>query len=89
MLNDKKLPNDYYAEVLAIAIHILNISPLKDVKNIIPYEAWLHRKPNVNYLKVFGCITYALMDENDRGKMHRKSEKCIFIGHSNESTIYR
>ena len=41
------------------------------------------KKPNVSHLTVFGCISYALIDENDRGKMDKKSEKCIFIGYSN------
>ena len=86
MLDDKKLPNDYWAEAVAVVGHILNISPIKAMKNITPYEAWFHRKPNVSHLKVFGCISYALIDENDRDKMDEKSEKCIFMGYSNERT---
>ena len=49
MLNDKTLSNDYSEKVVAVAIHILNISPTKAVRNITPYEAWFHRKPNVNH----------------------------------------
>ena len=56
MLNDKTLPNDYRAEDVAIVVHILNISSTKVVRNITPYEVWFHRKPNVRYLKLFGCI---------------------------------
>ena len=36
MLNDKKLPNDYWEEAVVVAIHILNISPTKAVRNITP-----------------------------------------------------
>ena len=43
MLNDKKLLNDYWAEAVAIAVHILNISPTKGVRIITSYEAWFHR----------------------------------------------
>ena len=43
MLNDKKLLNDYWAEAVAISVHILNISPTKAVRIITPYEAWFHR----------------------------------------------
>ena len=43
MLNDKKLLNDYLAEAVAIAVHILNISPTKAVRIITSYEAWFHR----------------------------------------------
>ena len=38
---------------------------------------------------MFGCLTYASIHENDIGKMDKKSEKCIFIGYSNESKKYQ
>ncbi|GKV51031.1 hypothetical protein SLEP1_g57708 [Rubroshorea leprosula] len=46
MLNEKKLPQTFWAEVVATTIHILNISPTKAVRNMTPYEAWWKRKPN-------------------------------------------
>ena len=55
VLNDEKVPNDYWAEVVAIGIHILNISPTKTMRNINPYEEWFSRKPNVSHSRVFGC----------------------------------
>ena len=64
-MNDKKLPNDYWAEVMVVDVHILNISPTMVVRNITPYKAWFHRKPNVIHLMVFGRIAYALIYEND------------------------
>ena len=88
MLDDKKLPNDYWVEVVVVVVHVLNISPTKAVRNITPYELWFQRKPNVSHLKVFGWITYALIDENVQGKMNYKSEKCNFICYSNEIKEY-
>ena len=55
------------------------------MKNITPYEAWFHRKTMVNHLKFFRCIPYVLINENNSGKMDKKSEKGVFIGYSNES----
>ena len=74
---------------MVVVVHILNISRTKVFQNITPYGAWFHRKPNVNHLKVLGCIAYVLIDENDRVKIDKMSEKCIFIGYSNESKGYR
>ncbi|GKV47717.1 hypothetical protein SLEP1_g54586 [Rubroshorea leprosula] len=82
MLNEKKLPQTFWAEAAATAVHILNISPTKAVRNMTPYEAWWKRKPNVSSLRVFGCISYAMIASNDRTKMDQKSEKCIFVGYS-------
>ena len=50
MLHDKKLPNDYQTEAVVAAIHILNISPTKAVRNFTPYEVWFCNKPNVSHL---------------------------------------
>ena len=89
MLNDEKLPNDYWAKAMAIAVHMLNISPTKVMRKITTYEAWFYRAPNVSHLKVFGCIAYGLIDESDQGRMDKKSEKCIFIGYSIERKGYQ
>ena len=38
MLNDKKLPNNYWAQVVVVAIHLLNISAAKAMRNITPMK---------------------------------------------------
>lgn len=89
MLNEKELPNSFWTEAVATAIHLLNISPTKAVRNQTPYEVWLGVNPNVSNLKVFGSIAYALIDSTDRTKLEKKSEKCIFVGYSAETKGYR
>ncbi|PKA46730.1 Retrovirus-related Pol polyprotein from transposon TNT 1-94 [Apostasia shenzhenica] len=89
MLHEKSLSNKFWAEAVATSVYLLNISPTKAVFNRTPYEAWWKRKPNVSNLKVFGCIAYALINANERGKMDKKSEKCIFVGYSDETKGYR
>ena len=50
-----------------------------------PYEAWFKRKPQVDHLKVFGCIAYYHVPSQNREKFDEKGDKFIFIGYSNES----
>ncbi|TXG53197.1 hypothetical protein EZV62_022366 [Acer yangbiense] len=64
-------------------------SPTKAVQNKTPYEAWHHQKPRVDFLKVFGCVAYALLPSQNREKLDQKGEKYIFIGYSDESKGYR
>jgi hypothetical protein len=45
MLKTKNLPKEFWAEVVATAIYILNLSSTKAVMNITPFEAWFGRKP--------------------------------------------
>lgn len=50
MLNEKQLPKEFWAEAVATAVHLLNISPTKAVRNMTPYEAWWKKKANVSNL---------------------------------------
>ena len=36
ILDDKKLPNDYWVEAVPIVVHILNISLTKAMRNVTP-----------------------------------------------------
>lgn len=89
LLQAKEMPNDFWAEAVTTAVYLLNISPTKAVPNQTPFEAWTGIKPRVSHLKVFGCISYALVDSNKRSKLDSKSEKCIFVGYSTQSKAYR
>ena len=48
----------------------------------VPQEAWSGMSFNVSHIKVFGCVAYAHVPKELRGKLDDKSEKCIFIGYS-------
>ena len=89
MLKGKGLPNTFWAEAVNTAVFILNRSPTKAVQNKTPYEAWYKEKPQVHFLKIFGCIAYALVPSEQREKFDEKGEKYIFIGYSDESKGYR
>ncbi|GKC32579.1 retrovirus-related pol polyprotein from transposon TNT 1-94, partial [Tanacetum coccineum] len=47
MLKQKGMPDSFWAEGVAAAVHILNISPTKAVWDQTPYEAWNGNKPLV------------------------------------------
>lgn len=89
MLKAKGLPNDFWAEGVATAVYLLNLSPTKAVQNQIPYEAWSGFKPWVSHLRIFGCIAYALVNSENRSKLDDKSIKCIFVGYCTHSKAYR
>ncbi|KAL4035058.1 hypothetical protein IC575_003732 [Cucumis melo] len=89
MLQMKGLLNDFWAEAVSISIYLLNISPTKAVMNKTPFEVWYGKKPNVSHLRVFCCISYALVPSQVRQKLDKKSEKCIFVGYCTQSKAYR
>ena len=79
MLQAKGLPNHFWAEAVVTSVHLLNLSPKKAVMNQTPFEAWRGKKPSVSYLRIFGCIAYALVNSQFRHKFDGKSEKCILL----------
>ena len=54
-----------------------------------PEEAWSGRKPNVEHLRIFGCIAYAHIPDEKRKKLDDKGVKCIFLGYSDVSKAYK
>jgi hypothetical protein len=89
MLNEKNLPNYFWAESVATTIYIMNRTPIAVVHGMTPEEKFTGKKPGVSHLRVFGCITYVHVPDEKRSKLDPKAEKCIFIGYSLEQKGYR
>jgi hypothetical protein len=45
-----------------------------------PHEVWTGKKPSLTHLRVFGCEAYVHIPKENRIKLDKKDEKCIFIG---------
>lgn len=58
MLEHRNVPKKFWAEVVYIAVYLLNWSPTQAVKKMTLEEAWFGRKPKISHLKVFGSIAY-------------------------------
>ena len=84
MLQTKGLNNSYWADSVATAVYILNRSPTSALHKMTPYKAWYEKKSNVNHFKVFGCLAYVRIPDQNRQKLDTKSESCIFVGYSEE-----
>jgi len=54
LLSKSGLSNGFWGEALLTACHILNQVSHKRNK-ATPYELWNKQKPNLNYLRVWGC----------------------------------
>jgi len=89
MLNEKNLPNYFWAETRAIAIYIMNRTPTTIVHGMTLEEKFTGKKPDVSHLRVFDYITHVHVPNEKKSKLDPKVEKCIFIGYSLEQKIYR
>ena len=81
LLADAHLPASFWGEALSCFLHVLNISPTSALKDKTPFEAFLHRKPSVEHLRVFGCRAYVHVQRDKRKGLQPKLEHCIFLGY--------
>jgi hypothetical protein len=54
ILSNSTLSLGLWMEALKIIEHIINCVPSKLVSKT-PYELWIGRKSNINYLHIWGC----------------------------------
>ena len=55
MLSNAELPNGFWAEALATAVHLINRSPNKALDEKVPEELWSKKRSSYKHLRVFGC----------------------------------
>lgn len=80
MMKAKKMP----AEVF-----ILNRAPTKALKGRTAYEVWHRRKPNIAFLRTFGCIGHVKNTKPFLGKLEDRSTPMVFLGYEGGSKAYR
>src|SRR5205814_544568 len=54
-----------------------------------PYEQIFGRKPNLSYMRPFGCICDTLIPSEIRNKLEQTSEKCRLTGHPDNMRGYK
>jgi hypothetical protein len=89
VLNEKNLPNYFWAEAIAIIVYIMNQTPTIVVDGMTLEEKFTGKKPYVSHLRVFGYIAYVHVLDEKKSKLDPKAKKCIFIGYSLEQKGYR
>ena len=89
MLQSKGFNLNFWAEAINCANYIVNRTPTKVLKNITLEEAWSSIKPDVSHFRVFGSEAWAHIPDEKHKALEPKSEKCIFVGYSEDVKGYR
>src|SRR5271156_4607481 len=82
LLVQAKLPASFWALAAATYVHTRNRSPTSALNGETPYFYWKNKKPDVSYLRVFGCLAYVLIHKNHRKALEPHSKRCIFVGYA-------
>ncbi|KAJ9557023.1 hypothetical protein OSB04_011637 [Centaurea solstitialis] len=85
MMCHSSLPISFWGHALETAAHILNRAPTKSVEKT-PYELWKGKRPNISFLKIWGCEVYVKRPTSE--KLKPKSDKCFFVGYPKTTVGY-
>jgi hypothetical protein len=81
MLSGIGIGKEFWAEAVGTTCYLVNRSPSSVLGEKNPQEVWTGKEPSLTHLKVFGCDAYVHVLKENRSKLDKKAEKCIFIGY--------
>jgi hypothetical protein len=64
---------------VGIACYPVNKSTSSMLDDNTPQEVWNGEKHSLTHLKVFGCEAYVHVPKENKSKLDKKVENCIFI----------
>jgi len=88
ILVSSSLSDNMWGEAILTACFILNRVPHKKLF-LTPYELWKGYAPNLNYLKVWGCLAKVALPSHKCLNIDPKTLNAVFIGYAQYSAAYR
>ena len=85
------LPVGFWAAAVKTSVFLTHRSPATALQGMTPYEAYFGRKPNLGFLKVWGCGAAAYVPDELRTQTDwtsKSTNNCIFIGYSETENLY-
>ena len=80
LLKAKRVPGEFsWGEAVSTAMFILNRSSTKSVDGMTPFEAWHGRKPDVHYMRTFGCMVHVRETRPGPKKLDDRRKPMIFV----------
>ena len=74
---------------MTTVVFILNRAPTKALKGKTPFEAWHGQKPNVSFLRTFGCVGHMKNTKPHLDKLEDKSTSLVLLVYEEGSKVYR
>ncbi|GKE94844.1 zinc finger, CCHC-type containing protein, partial [Tanacetum coccineum] len=74
IMKARGIPNYFWGEAVQHATYIINRTPIRALVGVTPYEKFYGEKPNLENLKVFGCVPYERIVSKHLKKVDNSSE---------------
>ena len=79
----------FWSFAVRLAVYVYNRTPLIRAEYKTPFELWYRKQPDINHLRVFGCLAYVHVLKIKRKKLDPKSKEMIFVGYEPGSKGYQ
>ena len=83
------IPNYMWGEDTRHSTYIINRVATRSLKEVTPYERYQKRKPNIEHIRIFGCIAYAKVDAKLLRKLDDRTRMLVHLGTEPGSKAYR
>ena len=81
MMIDSKVPAAFWPYAVQQSIRVLNVCLTSSSDSQTPYQLWRDFKPDVRYIKKFGCNAYVNVQKQDKSsKMDPNARRGIHVG---------
>lgn len=88
ILKHMSVPNYLWGEAVRHSTYLINRVATR-VLSQTPYHVYKGKKPNVEHIRVFGCLGYAKIDSGHLRKLDDRSRKLVHLGTEPGSKAYR
>ena len=88
LMKAMEVPARIWGESMTTAVYLLNRSPTKSVDGQTPFEVWHGYKPDVSYLRVFGCVAHVKVTKPNPAKLDDRSTPMVLFGYEPGSAAY-
>ncbi|KAG7578674.1 Integrase catalytic core [Arabidopsis thaliana x Arabidopsis arenosa] len=89
ILKHMNMPNYLWGEAVRHATYLINRVATRVLTAQTPYEVFKGKKPNVEHLRVFGCVGYAKTESHHLKKLDDRSRALVHLGTEPGSKAYR
>ncbi|KAI3501786.1 hypothetical protein L1887_29807 [Cichorium endivia] len=80
LMKAKGVPNFLWGEAVRHATFIINRTPTRALVGVTPYEKFYDEKPNLEDLRVFGCVAYDKIVSKHLKKLDDRSKPLVYLG---------
>lgn len=77
------IPISLWGECILDTVYLINRTPSGLLQNKTPFEILFGKEPELDHLRIFGCLCNAYNKKSKGHKFASRSQKCAFVGYPN------